>query len=61
MLQQGVFDLISDFWQFRPSNSAELSLVLRIFKLHQENWHGRGVRFNKPVQAQKVESTQSDC
>ena len=31
--------------------------------LHWENWHGRGVRFNEPVQVQKVESvvTLSDC
>ena len=31
--------------------------------LHQENWHGRGIHFNEPVQVQKVESdiTKSDC
>ena len=31
--------------------------------LHQENWHGRGVHFNEPVQVQKVEIvfTYSDC
>ena len=42
--------MISDFWQFRHPNSAELSLVLRKFKFHQENWHGRGIPFNEPVQ-----------
>ena len=48
-LQQGLV-LISDFWQFRHSNfnSGESNL-----KLHWENWHGRGVRFNEPVQVQK--------
>ena len=37
--------------------SAELSLLLKKFKLYQENRPGRGVYFNEPVQAQKVEST----
>ena len=37
-------------------NSAEVSLALRKFKLHQENWHIIGVSFNEPVQVQKVES-----
>ena len=37
--------------------------MLRKFKADWENWHGRGVRFNEPVQVQKVESviTWSDC
>ena len=40
-----------------------MSQILRKFKLHWGNWHGRGVHFNEPVQVQMVESliTQSDC
>ena len=53
-LQQRLFVLISDSWQFR--HSAELNLVLRKFNLDQENWHGRGVHFKEPVHVQKKES-----
>ena len=36
--------------------SAEMSQILRKFKLHREKWHGRGICFNEPAQVQKVES-----
>ena len=55
-LQQVLFVLTSDFWQFRHSNFIWGKLNLEKFKLHRENWHGRGVHFSEPVQVQKVES-----
>ena len=56
-LQQGLFVLVLTFDSLDILISAELSLVLREFKLYQENLHGREVRFNEPVQAEKVAST----
>ena len=42
-------------------SNFKVILILRKFK-PWENWHGRGIRFNEPVQVQRVErfNTKSD-